>query len=113
MTDSFASPLRLPDPAAIVGKTVARVSAGVNDHWVMLVFDDGTFLYVEGVNGWGDEGEIKFGGAIDMADAHQAGLIDAGQLRAWQIANRDARKAEEEAADRATFERLKAKFGEA
>lgn len=112
MTDSFQSPLRLTDPAAAVGKTVARVKGG-NDHdYLFLEFTDGTFLYIE-ADGYDDGAGIELSGAIDKSEAYSLDLIDR-DLYETSVRERNAAfAAEQDAAERATFERLKAKFGEA
>lgn len=60
-----------------------------------------------------DEGAyLKFDWPITMSQAMSAGLINPTEFAAWKRDSDAAYKARSEAAERETFERLRAKFGE-
>lgn len=103
-------PKQLTDSAELVGKTIARACGFKGGGTNGLVFDDGSFVLVH-CEVDDDEGVA----VIDDVDATfwelaTLGLITDEERDARRRAESEARIARAEAAERATYERLKARF---
>lgn len=103
-------------PQDAEGKTIRRVVGGFCSN-LLVTFTDGTFIHLKAVSGYdGGDASIEHDPyAVGDSDVSQeeciaAGLYTGGELSAMLQERTAKYERQRDAAERATFERLKAKF---
>lgn len=107
---------QIKDFSEVVGLTIDKVIQSVHQE-IVLRFSDGRYLYVKGVDYDGRDAEVYVDYPFQMEHAcfSDDDLVDLGFLTREEAAKKRADRAEferqqQEKYDRATYERLKARF---